>query len=218
MANPSIPVVAPGGPIPPPVMQLPWGKVGPGGDVTLTSQAYEFLQLLWSALQGGGGVIDITAAGFPAPGIMEALAGSLIAQDGRAAAMLGAGVSPALAAVLQQPRPFGVTFTCRDISNFPTSTIVARAPAGIAWDMPVGLDQSTGKVGTAPTADTAFDLQLDGVSVGTATWLNGATVASFTKAAKTIVHHADYLDLVTPANLNGMSGAFGLTIMGAQHG
>lgn len=66
MANPSIPVVAPGGPIPPPVMQLPWGKVGPGGDVTLTSQAYEFLQLLWSALQGGGGVIDLTALSFTA--------------------------------------------------------------------------------------------------------------------------------------------------------
>ncbi len=58
MANPQTPVTAPVGPIPPPVIQLPWGKVGPNGDVTLTSQAYEMLQLWWSALQGGGGIID----------------------------------------------------------------------------------------------------------------------------------------------------------------
>lgn len=216
MANPSIPVVAPGGPVPPPVLQLPWGQVGPGGQVMLTASAYEFLQLLWSALQGGSGVIDLTAAGFPAPGIMQAMAGGLIAQDGRQAALV-AGVVAQLAAVLQQPLPFGVTFTCRDISSFPVSTVVARAPAGIAWDMPVGLFRSTGKVTGGPIADTAFDLQVDGASVGTATWLSGSTVATFTKAAQSIVRETDYLDLVTPASFHGMAGAFGLTIMGSQH-
>lgn len=210
------PVLAPGGPIPPPVLQLPWGQVGPGGTVTLTPQALEFLQLLWSALQGGGGIIDLTSAGFPAPGIMTALVQGALEQDGRQAALVG-GAGAQLAAVLQQPRPFGVTFTCRDIASFPLGVVVARAPAGLAWNMPAGLAHSCGKVTTAPSTNTAFDLQVDGVSVGTATWLTGSTVPSFTKAAASLVRETDYLDLVTPANLHGMAGAFGLTIMGTQH-
>ncbi len=52
------PVSPPGFLVPPPVIQLPWGIVGPMGHVTLTSQSFEFLQLLWSAVQGFGGIID----------------------------------------------------------------------------------------------------------------------------------------------------------------
>lgn len=201
--------------VPPPVLQLPWGTVGPNGDVTLTSTSFEFLQLLWAALQGQGGVFDATILGIPAAGVTQALAQGLIADDGRAPALDG-GALGALAAVLSAPRPFGVTFTCTDISTKPLSTIVARAPAGINWNMPVGLAHSCGKVTTGPSAPTAFDLQVDGVSVGTATWAAAATVPTFTKAAPSIVRETDFLDLVTPANLNGMAGAFGLTVMGTQ--
>lgn len=90
MGNPLSPVTAPGGPIPPPVLQLPWGKVGPRGDVTLTSGAYEFLQLLWSAIQGGGGIIDIGTLELPNSGVVGAVAQGLIEQDARSAEIVGA--------------------------------------------------------------------------------------------------------------------------------
>jgi hypothetical protein len=52
MAGPNTPVYATF-PIPPPVIQLPWGKVE-NGMVTLTPSAYEFLQWMWAAIQGQG--------------------------------------------------------------------------------------------------------------------------------------------------------------------
>lgn len=87
------PVVAPAGPIPPPVLQLPWGTVGPGGMVTLTAEAYGFLQLLWSSIQGQGGIIDVTLANSESPGLVQSLIESALAQDGRAAQFDGGSVA-----------------------------------------------------------------------------------------------------------------------------
>lgn len=83
------PVTAPSLPIPPPVLQLPWGTVGPGGLVTLTSTAYEFLQLLWSSIQGGGGIIDNGTAGDTSAGITLAQIASMLSEDGRAGRLDG---------------------------------------------------------------------------------------------------------------------------------
>lgn len=57
MPGPNTPTTA-SLPVPPPVLNLPWGRVQAGGDVLLTVQAIQFLQELWAALQGQGGVID----------------------------------------------------------------------------------------------------------------------------------------------------------------
>jgi hypothetical protein len=55
--------IAPGGPVPPPVINLPWGSVGAGGQVFLNPQSFEFLQWLWSALQGGSTFyVDLTCS------------------------------------------------------------------------------------------------------------------------------------------------------------
>jgi hypothetical protein len=115
---------------------------------------------------------------------------------------------------------FGVTFSCQDISTKPTSTIIARFAAGIVWKLPATGSSPAGfvegKVVTAPGSDTIFDLQNDGVSVGSIKFASGSTTPTLIKAADTTFALGDYLDLVTPSNLNGMSGAFGVTLMGTR--
>jgi hypothetical protein len=209
MSNPMVPPEAVT-PIPPPVLQLPWGVVGPGGMVTLTPNAFEFLTRLWAALQGSGGTFELIIEALDATtrGQLAALAGDL---DSLKAAIFRSQLAPPAA------NDFGVSFTCADISTKALGAVIARVPISIPWTIPVTLFRSTGKVGTAPIADTAFDLQIDTVSIGTATWLAGQTTPTFTKATATVAVNGDYLDLVTPANLNGMAGAFGLTIMGTKH-
>ena len=110
----------------------------------------------------------------------------------------------------------GACFSSADISTQALSTIVARAVFGYAWTMPASLPNSVGKVTTAPSANTSFDLQVNGSSVGTVTWLSGSTTPTFNKASDSNLSIGDYLDLVTPSNLNGMAGAFGLTIIGTR--
>lgn len=55
MANPSIPVVA-SFPIPPPLPNLPIS----GQDGLPTPYFFQFMQFLWSAIQGSGGIIEQT--------------------------------------------------------------------------------------------------------------------------------------------------------------
>lgn len=110
------------------------------------------------------------------------------------------------------PTQAGITFSAASIGTKPLATVVARYPITFTQTMPATLPHSRGKVSVGPTAQTDFDLQVDGVSVGTVRFAIGATTPTFIKAADTVLVESDYLDLVTPANLNGMSGAFGLTI------
>lgn len=58
MPGPSVPAAAPTGPIPPPLNGLPWGTTRPDGQVWLNPTSLGFLQMLWAALQGSGGIID----------------------------------------------------------------------------------------------------------------------------------------------------------------
>lgn len=210
--NPTNPVIA-GSPLPPPLFQLPWGTLRNDGTVYLTPQALGFLQALWAGLQGGGGVIDIITILEPggssmSSGMVQSLAQQLIDES-----------LPFVYRPVSEPpdHRFGVNFSKPNIATAAPSAIMARSPAGVNWTMPTLLGASFGVVQSAPSADTAFDLQIDGVSVGTATWLAGQTTATFTKTSPSNLRAKhDYLDLVTPANLNGMSGAFGLTIMGVK--
>lgn len=83
MANPQVPPQAPGKPIPPPSINLPWGSVGHGGaQVWLNQHSYEFLQLLWSALQGQGSAISGAYApmsnGADPPSIVDNGAGEFV--------------------------------------------------------------------------------------------------------------------------------------------
>lgn len=57
MTNPNTPVQA-SFPIPPPAPNLPFVTLDPMGEFILTPPAFSFLQELWAAIQGQGGVID----------------------------------------------------------------------------------------------------------------------------------------------------------------
>lgn len=113
---------------------------------------------------------------------------------------------------------FGVASSCQDISTKPLNTIVARSVAGIIWTLPSVANGgfAEGYVTTAPASDTVFGLNIGGSSVGSVKWAAGSHTPVLTKAADSVFALGDYLDLVTPANFNGMAGAFGLAIMGTR--
>lgn len=111
---------------------------------------------------------------------------------------------------------FGFAVTVPDISTQPVSTIISRFVSRIEWTIPAGMTDSGGRVTTAPGANTDFDILRNGVSVGTARWETGSTSPIFIMAAPTALVNNDYVDVVTPANFNGMAGPFGLTIMGTK--
>lgn len=112
---------------------------------------------------------------------------------------------------------FGAAFSSQDISTKPISTVIARFSSPIAWTLPAAPTGFVeGKVDVAPTVDTLLDLRKDGTSFGSAKWAAGTTVPTLICASSVSFAAGDYLDLATPANLNGMKGAFGLSIVGTN--
>lgn len=70
--------------IPPPAWRLPWGTIK-NGEVYLNNNGVNFLQLLWSAIVGGGGVNDQLVLSLNNPGnALAALAGLSDNQSRRA--------------------------------------------------------------------------------------------------------------------------------------
>ncbi len=72
MGSPATPATVAAFPIPPPLQQLPWDTKGG----FLTPSSLGFLQLLWAAIQGQGGIVDQFSAQITAPGAL--LASSLV--------------------------------------------------------------------------------------------------------------------------------------------
>jgi hypothetical protein len=117
----------------------------------------------------------------------------------------------------------GATFSSREISNQPVSVVIARAPAGYNWTLPATTSSPPGKVDgyvdTAPTANVDFAVLKDGVSLATVRWASGSHTPTLICAADIAFAGpptGDYLDLKTPADLHGMSGPWGLTIIGTR--
>lgn len=86
-----------------------------------------------------------------------------------------------------------------------TTTILERFLIGKVMTFPVALATSQGHAGTAPNAQTDFDLQKNGVSFGTMRFANAATVATFIAATATSVSPGDRIDVISPANLNTLA-------------
>lgn len=119
-----------------------------------------------------------------------------------------------------QPGLWGISFSTPDIASKPTSTVLGRAPIPFGWTLPATASTPPGyvegKVDGAPSADTDFDLLKDGASVGTLRFASGSTTPTLIKAADTAFVAGDYLDLEAPSNLNGMTGVFGVAVMGVR--
>lgn len=77
MANPQTPAGT-SAQAPPPVLNLPWGRVKANGDVYLNITAFEFLQTLWASVQGGGGLVDTLVTTRTSPAQIESLVLGLI--------------------------------------------------------------------------------------------------------------------------------------------
>ena len=73
---------------PPPVFNLPFGTLQPDGSVMLTATAVQFLQTLWTSIQGAGGINDTTTINVDSSGITQGLAISLIQQMGAAMSLM----------------------------------------------------------------------------------------------------------------------------------
>lgn len=97
-----------------------------------------------------------------------------------------------------------------DIGQFfggtpPGDTIIMRFLVNRAFTLPEDLANSQGHAEVAPDADTDFDIQQNGGSVGTMSFADGATTATFTMASATVFAAGDRLDIISPTDLDYIS-------------
>lgn len=85
------------------------------------------------------------------------------------------------------------------------STTILRYLAADAASYPADLANSVGHAGTGPSAQTDFDIQKNGVSVGTMRFASAATTATFLTNPAFSLISGDRLDIITPANLNSLA-------------
>lgn len=112
----------------------------------------------------------------------------------------------------------GVSFSCQKIETKTLNAVVTGFTPIYSWTWPSVAHGGfvTGYVDVAPVADTDFDVLKDGLSIATIRWTAGSHTPTLIKASDTALTTTDYLDLKTPASLNGMSGVFRLSIAGVR--
>jgi hypothetical protein len=107
----------------------------------------------------------------------------------------------------------------KDLSAVTAGAALVDFSSALAWTLPAGLPLCAARLsddGTAPAAQTDFDLQVDGVSAGTLRFPAAATAASFIKAADTAVPANGKVQIFPPPNLNGMGGRLYGSIVGQR--
>lgn len=144
----------------------------------------------------------------------------IVATNAVGSATASAGVSITSASAVTVP--FGFAFQ-KDTSGMSVGNpaVFFDTPGGISWVLPAGLTnckvELRGSGAVAPTAQTDFDLQSPpGTSIGTIRFAISGTVASFIKASPTTIPAAQTVQIVAPANLNGMSGTLYGSIVGTK--
>lgn len=162
--------VAPAGPVPPPVLALPFGRVGQGGQVYLSTVGINFLQTLWAAIQGAGGIIDLNTLNLATPGQIGAAVESQLNQDTTQAGVSSQalGQDAALRAVMPPP-PFllpGIDY--RETSPSPVAWKPTLAGSGTAGAQTYGT-QFGWACDVGPLTIATFDVvltALDGATAG----------------------------------------------------
>ena len=112
----------------------------------------------------------------------------------------------------------GCTFFALDISTEPANAVIQRFMSPYAWTLPTAAHGGTIAlhVDGAPAGDTDFVLLKNGSSIGTIHIVSGSNTGTLVMAADASFAVGDYLDLKTPITYNGMSGVFGLSLLGAR--
>jgi hypothetical protein len=79
-----------------------------------------------------------------------------------------------------------------------------------------GLSPSQGVAGVAATGDTDFDIQQNGVSVGTMTFAAAATTATFDMDSETVFEAGDVLTVIAPSSPDATLADISFVLSGAR--
>ncbi len=113
-------------------------------------------------------------------------------------------------------QPFGFAYNRANAATITPGSTLVRFDLGVAWSMPSGLANARGDVDVAPGANTDFDIQIGGVSIGTMRFAAGSTTATFIMGSTHSVASGVPTTVVAPSNLNGMSGLLNFSIIGTR--
>jgi hypothetical protein len=142
---------------------------------------------------------------------------SIAMAPGRIALFYSDGTANGLEAVagssgVSQPYDIGSMY-----NGSPTASLVLlRAPLARAVTFPAGLTGSQGVAGVAATAQTDFDIQKNGSSVGTMRFAAAATVATFIMASQTAFAAGDVLTVVSPSSPDATLADLGFILAGTR--
>jgi hypothetical protein len=100
------------------------------------------------------------------------------------------------------------------------SDVLASWDINPAYTLKAGLSGSKFVVGgetpVAPSADTTFSIEVNGVVVGSVTVANGAFTGTFTMAADHAVSSGTVVRIISPATLHGMTGVLTGSLAGVR--
>ncbi len=100
--------------------------------------------------------------------------------------------------------------------TFATDTEVLRIPFVRSISFPIDLPASWGKLKSATTATTDFDLQKNGVSFGTMRFITAATVATFISVAGASFVAGNTLTVMSPATPDITAADLGFILTGVR--
>lgn len=96
------------------------------------------------------------------------------------------------------------------------SVVIVRAPAAVAFSLAINFAGSKAVADVAATAQTDFDVQKNGSSVGMIRFAAGATTGTFIAASAVSFAVGDVLKVVGPATPDATLAGLGFTLLGAR--
>ncbi|AQV94745.1 hypothetical protein BJN34_12730 [Cupriavidus necator] len=96
------------------------------------------------------------------------------------------------------------------------SAVLVRLPFPRQVVFPAGLTNSRGTAGTGATAQTNFDIQKNGSSVGTMRFAAGSATATFIMGSQTTFAAGDILKVVAPATPDATLADIGFSLAGTR--
>lgn len=113
-----------------------------------------------------------------------------------------------------EPQPYDIG---AQLAGVPTASLVMlRLKFPRAVSFPAGLTNSQGVAGTQATAQTDFDVQKNGVSIGTIRFAAAATSATFIMASDQSFAQGDVMTIVAPASPDATLAGISFTLAGTR--
>lgn len=136
---------------------------------------------------------------------------------GSSSASSGANCTSSAAAAI----PYGFSFGPKTPV---VNKILGYFDSPLAWTLPASLPDCQGDIvdsdsatATGPTAQTDFDIQSPpGTSIGTMRFATSALTPTFIKASNTSIPLGQPVQIVAPANINGITGAIAGSLKGTR--